>query len=129
MATSSLLMQGKPKGIQHILEERGLVTVVRDPLKTAVKVFNHAGAHIVGQCKQCKDEKAQKPAPDTNANAAQVNDIASESEEDDDCRTECCMSRMLSQQANFKGQKLMLEQVSIVISFPHLLTLNIPGYH
>jgi hypothetical protein len=110
------LFEGKPKGIRRILEERGLVTITRqpmktDPSKTTIKVFNLIGAQIIGQCKRCKDERARKPAPDINAPTTLNADVASEEEEDDDGRMDCCMTRMLSQQEDFRNQKSMLEQV------------------
>ncbi|KIM29215.1 hypothetical protein M408DRAFT_35243, partial [Serendipita vermifera MAFF 305830] len=104
--------EGKPKGIRRVLEERGLVSLERDPKKRGIKVLNQAGDRIIGQCKMCKDKKARKPPPDINANSLELNaNTPSESESDDEGRVDCCMSRMLSQQGDFKGQMSMLEQV------------------
>lgn len=99
--------EGKPKGIRRVLEERGLITVQQNPLK----VLNRAGQKVIGQCKTCKEEKARKCPPDVNSEIHV--DIASDSEDDEDspARDDCCMTRILSLQQDFKDQKSLLEQV------------------
>jgi hypothetical protein len=111
--------EGKPKGIRRILEERGLVTVQHDPLK----VLNRAGRKVIGQCKACKEEKARKCPPDMNSEIHL--DIASDSEDDEDSptREDCCMTRILSLQQDFKDQKSLLEQVVCpLLLFTRLVT-------
>jgi hypothetical protein len=64
----------------------------------------------VGQCKACKERKAPKPTPDITSTIHL--DVLSDSEDDKDtAQMDCCMSRMLEQQQDFKDQKCLLEQV------------------
>jgi len=85
--------QGKPKGMQVVLEECGYLGLGRKKL--------------VGDCEKCKWCKAWKP---------QVTDVTANSEdseiEEEEEQTDCCMRRIIALQEDFQHQKCLLQIVS-----------------
>lgn len=117
--------EGLPKGIAVILEERGFIRRV-----SARVNHNRAGEKITATCKQCEIDKSRKMAAlraneglaaDENDNEDSGNDSDTEFDRD-----ECCLTRMLSRQADFKAQKSMLEQV---ITEAGHVCLFLPKFH
>lgn len=97
---------GQPKGMQVILEERGLV-------KPSKK--------IVGVCKDCKESRSRKPQIEglSPVEEALIDDEeeGDDTEEEEDTRPKiCCMQRILSLQDDFRNEKSLLQKVSQVLS-------------
>lgn len=93
--------EGQPKGMRVILEERKLIG---------------SKMKIIGICKRCQEVKSRKPQV-TGLSPSELAAIDNEEgndteEEEDDRPTDCCMTRMLSLQEDFKNEPCLLEQVS-----------------
>lgn len=101
--------EGRPKGMRVVLEERKLI-------KEKQK--------INGTCKKCTEFKARKPHVDglSPSETRQAdNEDGNDTEEEEDARpTDCCLSRILSLQSDFKNEQSMLEKVCRPISEPCL---------
>jgi hypothetical protein len=91
--------QGKPKGMQVILEERGYL--------------GPGQKNLAGDCEKCKQRKAQKSqVPDGDENNNTVADSEDSEIEDEDKWTDCCMLRIIALQEDFRHQKCLLQLVS-----------------
>jgi len=92
--------RGQPKGMQRVLEERGLISVL--------KAAN--GGKAVGECQTCKlsREAQEKLRREAQAAAATFVDEHDELHVDvvreSSCNT-CCMRKMLANQQDFKDEK------------------------
>jgi hypothetical protein len=102
--------EGKPKGIAKILEERGLVKRISPRVNR-----NRNGEKVIAQCKACEEEKSRATVRlrrETELGDAEDEDEGSDMDSEPELdHVDCCMTRMLSQQADFRQQKTMLEQV------------------
>lgn len=97
--------RGQPKGMQRILEERGLLTV----LHTA------NNGRVVGECQRCKLSREAQEQLRREALAAMEHgeepselhaDIVSES-----LSATCCMRKMLANQQDFKAEKPLIQTI------------------
>ncbi|KAI0092204.1 hypothetical protein BDY19DRAFT_928836 [Irpex rosettiformis] len=103
--------RGEPKGMQVVLEERGLYEHIRE--------MN--GRKPVGICENCKmsQKTRDKKAREEAAAKIGTDEDDGQWEDDDgaeDCdvdpvstSTHCCMTRVLSLQANFRSEKPMIQ--------------------
>lgn len=77
----------------------------------------HTGKKIIGECAGCKKRKARKPHLELLSKEEQDNvdqeDTADDTEEEE---VDCCMKRMLANQADFKGKRSLLEKVSNIFA-------------
>jgi hypothetical protein len=107
------LLAGKPKGMERVLAERGLL----DALKA------EHGSRLAGVCRVCKlsQEKRDKLLKEMKARQDEIfgsgilgreaQDLE-ELDKDDDLRSStCCMQRVLSLQNDFKSEKPLLQLI------------------
>lgn len=104
---------GQSKGMRVILEEHGFI--IRTG-QTAINVQNHQ--KIIGECKVCKQKKAEKPhleslTPDKPRGVDK--EEANETEEDEH-NADCCTKQILSLQEDFKGEKSLLKKVCATLT-------------
>lgn len=122
------LLAGKPKGMERVLAERGLL----EPLKEKCK------GKFVGVCKECKksQEAKDKAAKEAKERRDEIegsgielgNDRheCSEVTDDLDRPTECCMRRVLELQEDFAKEKPLLQ---IVIEEKGHKCFFLPKFH
>jgi hypothetical protein len=132
--------EGKLKGIDVILTERGLIPekLIKEPkppkgTKQARprKLRRKKGdpplppvpkplKRIIGECQLCKQKKACKPHLQTLSKEEiwriDTEEDRNDTEEEEERPSDCCMQRMLSLQADFQAEKSLLEQVRILVS-------------
>ena len=96
-------LRGQAKGMQRVLEERGLMSVLQAA----------NGGKVVGECQTCRlshqaQEKlrreAQATADGEEEPAEGHVDVVQES-----LRTDCCMQKMLVNQQDFKDEKPLIQ--------------------
>lgn len=114
--------EGKPKGIARILKEHGLIKRVSPHVNR-----NLQGDKVIAVCKECEAEKSRKVSELPTVGPGDDNDddsgVESEAELE---RVDCCLTCMLGQQADFRAQKSMLDQV---ISDAGHRCLFLPKFH
>ena len=100
--------RGQPKGMQRVLEERGLLSVL--------EMANNGKA--VGECQTCKlsREAQERRVREAHAAAAdgtdEVDDTAAMNAAVQElARTDCCMRKMLSSQQDFKDERSLIQIV------------------
>jgi len=95
--------RGQPKGMQSVLEERGLIPMLRAA----------NGGQAVGECRICKlSREAQEQLHRDALAAAEGNDGPSEGHANtaqEPKLTICCMRKMLANQQDFKDEKPLLQ--------------------
>jgi hypothetical protein len=104
--TADITLVGKPKGMARVCEERGLLDVLRAANK----------GKVIGTCQYCRASAAKRAKFEEEARKK----MEEEGERvylDDAAigiqfaRNNCCMSRILTLQSDFKNEKSMLELV------------------
>lgn len=100
--------EGKPKGMHIVLEERGLI---RPAEKGKSMINTWTGNKIIGECANCKKRKARKPHLESLSKDEEdgANDENAADDTEEEAMEDCCMRRMLANQADFKGEKSLLE--------------------
>jgi hypothetical protein len=97
--------RGQPKGMQRILEERGLLTVLQAT----------NDGRVIGECRRCKLSREAQEQLRHEALAAMEHgeepselhaDIVSES-----LSATCCMRKMLANQQDFKDEKPLIQAI------------------
>lgn len=98
-------LHGKAKGMQRILEERGLMS--------ALQVAN--GGRAVGECQTCKlSHEAQEQLRREAQASMQGGDELPEGQLNivqESLRTDCCMRKMLANQHDFKEEKPLIQSI------------------
>lgn len=114
--------------MQVILEVRKLIK----PAEKGKGMVNFCtGKKIIGECAKCKKRKAQKPHLESLSKEEQEEaddeDAADDTEEDEAeaAVDDCCMKRMLANQADFKAERSLLEKVSFIPLVPLPLSLHL----
>lgn len=107
---------GKPKGMEQVLAERGLLPILEAAAKSR-------GGKIVGTCELCQASQAERErvAREAKSRQAEIEGIEpgclarfgdSELDEQNYNRpVDCCMQRLLSVQDDFKNEKPLLQQI------------------
>ena len=96
---------GQPKGMQHVLEERGLLT----------KLEAANGGKVVGECATCKmshkaldqllreaQAAADEPLEEAGGNAVLRVDSS---------RVDCCMKKMIANEQDFRSEKPLIQLI------------------
>ena len=97
-------LRGQPKGMLHILEERGLVSVLEQANQ----------GKVVGECQMCKLSREAQERMHREAQAVAeggeepVGEIATNAVLDLR-RTDCCMRKLLASQQDFKEEKPLIQ--------------------
>lgn len=122
---------GKPKGMEQVLAERGLLPM----LETAAKSRH---GKVVGACKLCRASQAEreKVAKEAKSRQAEIEGLepgclarfgVSELDNRDGNRpVDCCMQRLLSLQDDFKNEKPLLQ---LIIEGAGHICLFLPKFH
>jgi len=122
---------GKPKGMEQVLVERGLLSV----LEAAAKSW---GGKVVGVCELCRASQTERErvAREAKSRQAEIEGLepgclarfgVSELDERDDTRpVNCCMQRLLSLQDDFKNEKPLLQ---LIIEGAGHTCLFLPKFH
>ena len=122
-------LAGRPKGMEQVLRERGLLAVLE----------KKHGSKVVGVCSHCKKSQAAQDAALKEAKSKEdeiegsgiaglnSHGIAPDEEvEDIDRPKDCCMQRMLSQEKDFLDEKPLLQ---IVIEKAGHKCIFLPKFH
>ena len=93
---------GQPKGMLHILEEHGLLTMLEDA----------NNGKVVGECAMCKllHKALDLLLCETQAVADEPLEEASNVILDSKC-TDCCMRKMIASQQDFKSKKPLIQLI------------------
>ena len=124
-------MAGKPKGMEQILAERGLLSVLEAAAKSR-------GGKVVGTCELCRASQVERErvAREAKSRQAEIEGLepgclarfgVSELDERDCNRpVNCCMQRLLSLQDDFKNEKPLLQ---LIIEGAGHTCLFLPKFH
>lgn len=122
------IYEGKPKGMQVILEERKLIK----PAEKGKGMVNFCTQKkLIGECAKCKKRKARKPHLELLSKEEQEeadDEDSADDTEGDEARAaeeDCCMKRMLANQADFKAERSLLEKVCLILLVPLPLSLHL----
>ncbi|KAF7320910.1 hypothetical protein HMN09_00177700 [Mycena chlorophos] len=112
---------GQPKGLERVLEERGLLAELR-------AAASARGGSVLKQCAECgRSEKAREAEAKARR---ELGDVAPGSEEvyddDEERGSMCCMMRCLASQADFKAEKPLLQ---VLIEKRGHICLFLPKFH
>ena len=122
---------GKPKGMEQVLVERGLLSVLEMAAKSR-------GGKVVGVCEFCRASQAEreKVAKEAKSRQAEIEGLepgclarfgVSELDESGDNRpVDCCMQRLLSLQDDFRNEKPLLQ---LIIEGAGHTCLFLPKFH
>ena len=122
---------GKAKGMEQVLAERGLLSVLEAAAKSR-------GGKIVGTCELCRASQAERErvAKEAKSRQAEIEGLepgclarfaVSRPEEQDGNRPiYCCMQRLLSVQDDFKNEKPLLQ---LIIEGAGHTCLFLPKFH
>lgn len=122
---------GKPKGMEQVLAERGLLSVLE-------AAADSRGGVAVGTCALCRASQAEreKAAREAKSRQAEIEGLEpgclarfgnSELDEQDGSRPiDCCMQRLLSVQDDFKNEKPLLQ---LIIEGAGHTCLFLPKFH
>ena len=124
-------LAGKPKGMEQVLAERGLLSALEAAAKSR-------GGKVVGTCELCRASQAERErvAREAKSRQAEVEGLepgclvrfgVSELDEQNDGRqNDCCMQRLLSLQDDFKNEKPLLQ---LIIEGAGHTCLFLPKFH
>jgi hypothetical protein len=110
------LVAGKPKGMEQVLLERGLLPVLEAAAKSR-------GTKVVGTCELCRMSQAEheRLAKEAKSRQAEVEGlepgclarfgVPEPDKQDGNRPVNCCMQRLLSLQDDFKNEKPLLQLI------------------
>jgi hypothetical protein len=122
---------GKPKGMQQVLAERGLFSVLEETAKSR-------GGKVVGTCELCRASQAERErvAREAKSRQPEVEGLragclarfgtSALDEQDGNRPINCCMQRLLSVQEDFKNEKPLLQ---LIIEGAGHICLFLPKFH
>lgn len=123
-------LSGKPKGMEQVLQERGLLAKLQEK-------HDRQGSKFVGVCAMCKLSQAAREAAakaakekETEATgsgpALNSRGISPRDTDDFERPGDCCMQRVLCLQEDFKNEKPLLQ---LIIEQAGHKCLFLPKYH
>jgi len=122
---------GKPKGMEQVLAERGLLSVLEAAAKSR-------GGKVVGVCKLCRASQAERERVAREAKSRQAEieglepgclarfGVSKLDERDGNRPVDCCMQRLLSLQDDFRSEKPLLQ---LIIEGAGHTCLFLPKFH
>jgi len=122
---------GKPKGMEQVLAECGLLSVLEVAAKSR-------GGKVVGTCEVCRASQAkhERVAKEAKSRQAEIEGfepgclarfgVSILDEQDGSRPTDCCMQRLLSLQDDFKNEKPLLQ---LIIEGAGHICLFLPKFH
>ena len=122
---------GKPKGMEQVLAERGLLSVLEAAAKSR-------GGKVVGTCELCRASQAERERVAREAKSRQAEieglepgclarfGVSLLDEQDSSRPTDCCMQQLLSLQDDFKNEKPLLQ---LIIEGAGHICLFLPKFH
>lgn len=125
------LLAGKPKGMEQVLAERNLLSVLEVAAKSR-------GGKIVGICELCRASQAERErvAREAKSRQAEVEGlepgclarfgVSDLDEQNNGHPNGCCMQRLLSLQDDFKNEKPLLQ---LIIEGAGHTCLFLPKFH
>jgi hypothetical protein len=122
---------GKPKGMEQVLLERGLLSVLEAAAKSR-------SVKVVGTCDLCRKSQAEyeRVVKEAKSRQAEIEGIEpgclarfgvpEPNEQDGNRPVDCCMQRLLSLQDDFKNEKPLLQ---LIIEGAGHTCLFLPKFH
>jgi hypothetical protein len=124
-------MAGKPKGMEQVLLERGLLPVLEAAAKSR-------SVKVIGTCELCRKSQAEyeRVVKEAKSRQAEIEGIEpgclarfgvpEPNEQDGNRPVDCCMQRLLSLQDDFKNEKPLLQ---LIIEGAGHTCLFLPKFH